>query len=189
MIRLLAALAALAGAALLVAIAVDVHRWQHASVRTPATLAGGVAQRLLGTGDDLALRAAVRAFEVAETTPYGFDNGQEQARVRALAQARLAGVAAVLPPREAAQAYDLLGVLAWGAPTAPPGVLDPADQAVGAFTEAARLNPADLDATFNLEVALRALEVRGVRHGPNPGSGPRGTGHSGAGAGTPGEGY
>ncbi len=188
MIRGAAALVAVAAAVFLVLLAVDVARWRHAS-RPPATLVGGVAEDLLGTRDDVALRAAVRAFANAEATPYGFDNGVTQTRVRAVAQARLAGVAAGAPGREAAQAYDLLGILAWGAPTAPLGVQDPADEAVGAFTTAARLAPGDTAAAFNLEVALRALQARGVRRGPNPGTGPRGTGHSGAGAGTPGEGY
>ncbi len=188
MIRAAAAAVALAAAAFLVLLAVDVGRWWDAT-RPPATLVGGIAADLLGTRDDVALRGAVRAFGRAEATPYGFDNGVTQTRVRALAQARLAGVAAGAPAREAAQADDLLGILAWGSPTAPLGVRDPADEAVGAFTTAVRLAPGDRAAAFNLEVALRALQSRGVRRGPNPGTGPRGSGHSGAGAGTPGEGY
>ncbi len=187
-IRGLAAVALSLAAVVLVLLAVDVVRVRHASTR-PHTLIGNVAEDVLGTRDDVALRQAVHAFEAAEATPYGFDNGQTQTRVRVLAQAQLAGVAATAPPREAAQAYDLLGILAWGAPTAPQGVLDPADQAVGAFTNAARLAPDDARAKFNLEIALRALEAHGRRSGANAGTGPRGTGHGGAGAGTPGSGY
>ena len=93
MIRVLAAVAALAAAAILIAIAVDVGRWEASGSRHPATLAGGTAERLLGTSDDVALRRAVLAFVAAERTPYGFDNGLQQARVRALAEAQLAGLA------------------------------------------------------------------------------------------------
>ena len=105
--------------------------------RPPATLVGGAAEHLLGTSDDVALRSGVRSFVAAERVPYGFDNGQQQSRARIEAEATLSRVAATTAPREASQADDLLGVLAWGAP-APAGVLDPADQAVQAFTNAAR---------------------------------------------------
>jgi hypothetical protein len=187
-IRVATATAALVVALALVALAVDVSRWRHAADRPP-TLVGHVAESLLGTSDDVALHRAVAAFAVAEATPYGFDNGLTQTRVRVLAQAQLSQVASASPARQAAQAYDLLGVLAWGAPTAPTGVLDPADEAVGAFTNAVRLDPGDRDAKLNLEIALRALVSRGVRPGANSGTGPRGTGHGGAGAGSPGSGY
>jgi hypothetical protein len=188
-IRVLGALAALVAAALLVGIAIDVGRWEHATTRTPSTLVGGAAESLLGTSDDIALRRAIVTFVNAENTPYGFDNGANQARVRALAQGVLADVVSSAPPKEASQADDLLGVLSWGGIRAPVGAVDPADRAVQAFTDASRLDPSNADARFNLEVALRALQSTGVRHGPSPSSGPRGTGHSGAGAGTPGQGY
>jgi hypothetical protein len=188
-IRVAAAVALLVAAAFLAAVAVDAGRWQTSDGGRPKTLAGGVAERVLGAGTDVALRRAVRQFVAAEKVPYGFDNGQAQARARALAQAQLSDVVGAAPPRAASQADDLLGVLAWGGTRAPTGVVDPADRAVNAFTDASRLDPANLDATFNLELALRALASTGVRHGPSPSSGPRGTGHSGAGAGTPGQGY
>ena len=121
--------------------------------------------------------------------PFGFDNGQAQARARALAEAQLADVATSGTLRSAAQANDLIGASAWGSTHAPAGAVDPADRAVTAFTNAARLDPLDDDATFNLELALRALESTAVRHGSSSSSGPRGIEHSGAGAGTPGRGY
>jgi hypothetical protein len=188
-IRATAALVLLVAAGLLAALAVDAGRWERSHGKLPKTLVGGVAENLLGAGNDLALRRAVRRFVAAERVPYGFDNGQAQARARAIAQAELSDVAAAAPPRAAAQADNLLGVLAWGGIRAPVGVVDPADRAVGAFTDASRLDPGDADAEFNLELALRSLESTGVRHGPSPSSGLRGTGHSGAGAGTPGQGY
>jgi hypothetical protein len=188
MIRAAVALALLVLAGLVAAVAIDVGRWEHAQDRPP-TLVGGVAEQLLGTSDDVALAGAVRAFTAAESVPFGFDNGQAQARARALAQAQLADVVARAGGSQASQADDLLGVLAWGGVRAPVGVVDPADRAVTAFTDAARLDPANAAAEFNLELALRALQGNGIRRGPSPSSGPRGTGHSGAGAGTPGSGY
>lgn len=189
MTRALAAAAAFAVAGLLVALAIDAGLWQHVGPRPPATLVGGVAEHILGTGDDVALRRAVNAFVGAERTPYGFDSGLAQSKVRARAEAQLAGVAATAPPREASEADDLLGVLAWGATSAPAGVLAPADQAVAGFTDAARLDPANTDATFNLELALRALQGHGVRVGSNESGTSQGIGRGGASAGTPGQGY
>ena len=188
MIRVLAALGALVAAGLLIAVAVDVGRWRHASDR-PATLVGNVAEDVLGTRQHVALRRAVRAFQAAEATPFGFDNGATQARVRALAQGELASLASSANGATASQVDDLLGVLAWGSVNAPLGVVDPADRAVGSFSDAARLDPSNTAAKFNLELALRALEARGTRQGPNAGTGPKATGQHGAGAGTPGEGY
>jgi hypothetical protein len=188
-IRVAAAVLALAAAAVTTALAVDVGRWEHSNGERPRTLVGRSAEHLLGAGSDVALRKAVRTFIAAEAVRYGFDNGQAQARARAEAQAELADVASAAPDRAASQADDLLGVLAWGGTRAPTGVVDPADRAVTAFTNAARLDPRNVDAEFNLELALRSLESTGVRHGPSPSGGPRGTGHSGAGAGTPGSGY
>jgi hypothetical protein len=188
-IRTAAAFLLLAAALLVAGVAVDAGRWGGSHGERPKTLVGGVAQHLLGAGSDVALRSAVRTFVAAERVPYGFDNGQAQARARALAQAKLADVATAAPPGAASQADDLLGVLAWGGTRAPTGLVDPADRAVGAFTDASRLDPGNADAEFNLELALRSLASTGVRHGPSPSSGPRGTGHSGAGAGTPGHGY
>jgi hypothetical protein len=187
-IRVLVALGALVAAGLLGAIAIDVGRWQHADGRPP-TLVGNVAEDLLGTRQHVALRRAVRAFQVAEATPYGFDNGATQARVRALAQGELASLGSSASGSTASQVDDLLGVLAWGSVNAPLGVVDPADRAVGSFGDAARLDPSNDDAKFNLELALRALESRGTRKGPNAGTGPKASGQHGAGAGTPGAGY
>jgi hypothetical protein len=190
MIRTAGVLLLLVAAGLVAAVAVDVGRWEHsAGDRPKTTLVGGVAEHLLGAGSDVALRRAVRGFVAAERVPYGFDNGQAQARARALAQAQLSDVVATAPPRAASQADDLLGVLAWGGTRAPTGLVDPADRAVAAFTDASRLDPANAAAEFNLEIALRSLQSTGVKNGASSSSGPRGTGHSGAGAGTPGRGY
>jgi hypothetical protein len=188
-IRAVLAATAVVVALVLCALAVDAGRWRHVGARPPATLLGGTAEHLVGTRDDVALRSGIAAFVAAQRTPYGFDNGQHQTRVRIAAGAQLAGVASGAPPREASQADDLLGVLAWGAAEAPAGVLDPADRAVQAFTAAARLDPTNTDAAFNLELALRALAPHGSRQGTNPNAGTNGIGTSGAGSGGAGEGY
>jgi hypothetical protein len=188
-IRGLTAIAALVAAVVLVALAVDVGRWRSVGPRPPATLVGGVAEHVLGTGDDVALRRALRSFRLAELVPRGFDNGVHQGEVRAMSEGQLAGVAATAPAAEASQADNLIGVLAWGSTSAPAGVLDPADRAVQAFTNAARLDPSNSAAEFNLELALRALAPHGQRVGVSPGSTSTGTGNGGAGSGGPGSGY
>lgn len=152
--------------------------------------AGAVLAPQLEGGDQAApLRRAVHAFDRAAATPRGFDNGVTRARVRDLAQAQLASVADRGTAREAAQADDLLGVLAWGGLRAPAGVTAPGDRSVSLFAEAVRLSPDDTDAKFNLEIALRALAGHGTRAGSAPGAGSRGSGRRGAGVGTPGRGY
>src|SRR5437879_5120701 len=98
-IRAAAALVLLVAAGLLAAVAVDAGRWESSHGKQPKTLVGGVAENLLGASNDLALRRAVRRFVAAERVPYGFDNGQAQARARAIAQAELSDVAAAAPPR------------------------------------------------------------------------------------------
>jgi hypothetical protein len=189
MTRALVAFVAFVASAVLVAVAVDAGRWQHVGTHPPSTLVGGVAENLLATHDDVTLRRVVASFVAGEQTPVGFDNGRNRARVRAEAEAQLAEAAAALPRREAAQADNLLGILAWGSTKASDGVLDPADRAVNAFTEAARLDPGDTAAAFNLELALRSLAAQGARRGASPNSSSKGIGHSGAGSGAPGEGY
>jgi hypothetical protein len=149
---------------------------------------GDPAGRLLALGDDLALRRAVRAFVVAELTPRGFDNGEHRSRVRAAAEASLTDAAARGSGSQASQADNLLGVLVAAAGRVTGGVTAD-DRARDAFESAVRADPANGDAKYNLELLLRRSRATGTRHGPGSGSGPRGTGRRGAGAGTPGRGY
>ena len=149
-----------------------------------------VARPSLVAGGDRAapLRQAVRSFVAAERTGRGFDNGVTRGRRFGIAEARLSAVASDAPARDAAQAYDLLGVLAWGGTSAPAGVTAPADRSVDAFTTAVRTDPSDVAAKTNLEIALRALQAHSSRTGSSPGAG-TGAGRRGAGAGVPGRGY
>jgi hypothetical protein len=138
--------------------------------------------------DDLALRRAVRAFVVAERTPRGFDNGERQSRVRASAEAALTEAAVRGSASRASQADNLLGVLVATAGRVTGGVTAD-DRARAAFESAVRADPKNGDAKYNLELLLRRSRAAGTRRGPGSGSGPRGTGRRGAGAGTPGRGY
>jgi hypothetical protein len=190
------------GAAL---VAVDVERWRDRIVTgdrvvaanpaadvswTPSTLVPfDPARRLVGPADDIDLREAVRAFVIAQRTPYGFDNGQQRTFRRERADAALAEVILTGSPRQVAQADVLTGVLAFSAASAPAGVATPGERSVEALSEAARLDPADLAAKFDLELVLRALAPQGTRPGSIPSAGGKGAGHKGAGAGLPGRGF
>jgi hypothetical protein len=145
------------------------------------------AGRLTGLGDDIALREAIRAYVVAARTGEGFDNGRLRSLRRDAAAAALASVVARGRPIEVARADVLLGVLVFD--TRSTSVAAPGEQSVSAFSEAARLDPSDLAAKFDLELALRALTPAGTRPGSNPAAGGKGHGRRGAGAGLPGSGF
>ena len=204
-VRIVLALVALVLAALALLLAVDVGRWRTqiaagdrtmaahpaADIRwTPSTLLPfDPARPLVGPGDDIALREAIRDFVIARHTGRGFDNGAEQSLRREIAESALEGVVLTGSPLQVARADVLLGVLAFSAASAPPGVATPAERSVDAFTEAARLDPSDTAAKFDLEVVLRALTPIGTRPGSNPSAGSEGHGGHGAGAGLPGSGF
>jgi hypothetical protein len=192
-------------ALLAVLVAVDVGRWRDEITRGDAKVAvdSGAdvpfsrstivpfdpASRLVGLGDDIALRRSIRQFTIALHTPRGFDNGVQRERRRAVAEAALEDVAVHGSVRQVAQADVLLGVLSFGTSSAPVGVTAPGERSVEAFAEAARLDPTSLAAKFDLELALRALAPRGTRPGSNPSANGNGPGRHGAGAGVPGSGF
>ena len=140
--------------------------------------------RAVDASRDVDLRRAVQLYVAAVHARRGFDAGETRSRVRSAAESALAAVAAKGSPAAASQANDLLGVLqALG----PRGTED--ELAVASFRTAVRVDPSNLDAKINLELALRRLRSTQVRHGPGTGTGTRGTGRRGAGSGTPGRGY
>jgi hypothetical protein len=204
-VRVALALVALVLALAAVLLALDIGRWREqiaagdrrlaanpvAQVRlTPSTLLpGDPARRLLGVDDNVVLRKAIRAFSVAQRTGLGFDNGQERSLRQAEAEGLLEGVVLSGSPSQVAQADVLIGVLAFAKTSAPDGVTTPGARAIAAFTEAARLDPANVAAKFDLELTLRALAPHGTRPGSNPSTGGKGPGHGGAGAGLPGSGF
>ncbi len=158
-------------------------RWRAAPL-----LPGDPARALLALGDDLALRRGVRAFLVAEATPYGFDNGVNQTRVRSGAEIVLSDLAANGSAANASQAGDLLGVLVAKAGRVTGGITAD-DRARSAFEAAVRRDPSNTDAKYNLELLLRRTKATTTRQGPGSGSGALAHGRRGAGAGTPGRGY
>lgn len=158
-------------------------RWQASTL-----LPGDPAKPLLGVGDDLALRRAVRAFLVADVLKRGFDNGVTQTRGRAGAEIVLSDVAARGLPAAASQAGDLLGVLVAKGGRVTGGVTAD-DRARAAFEAAVRRDPSNADAKYNLEMILRRTRATATRQGPGNGSGALGHGRKGAGSGTPGRGY
>jgi hypothetical protein len=200
--RLAAAAAALALAALLALLAADVRTWRatfqaddlrfraaegaspdwRATTLLPARLSRG----LLGVDDDRALRQAVAAFRTARGARSGF----VRRHARGEAEAALSAVAADDGSRrQASQASDLLGVLAFADATTGRRSATPVERSVAAFRNAVRLDQGNEAAKYNLELLLRLLEARGQRIGPNPAPGPRAGGQRGAGAGRPGRGY
>jgi hypothetical protein len=157
---------------------------------TPDTLVPfDPARRLVGLDIDVALRRAIRAFVVARHTGEGFDDGASLSRREAAAAAALEKVVLAGSPRQASRADVLLGVLEFNRSSAPAGLEDAAQQSVNAFTEGARLDPANTAAKFDLELLLRALAPVTTRPGSNPAAGGKGRGQHGAGAGLPGNGF
>ena len=127
--------------------------------------------------DDARLRAAVAAYEAAARAGRGFDSGLTRTVLRSRAQALLTEIAVAEDRKDAAHADVLLGVLA-----------------AGGGRSAAGQTPDELDndnvaAKFDLEFAVRRLRAVCARTGAGQGSGPRGGGRRGAGAGLPGRGY
>ncbi len=198
-LRFMPALVLVVLAVLIALLAADVRGWQRtfasddlrtssswdASPRIPWNLAA----RLLGVGDDVRARRAIRLYEQTVSTRARLDNALGVTAARARAETELAEVARGRGPRSS-QAGTLLGILAFG-DLARGGGRDPsqAETAIADFENAVRADPADEIAKFDLELVLRMLAARGVRTGVTSGSGVGSTGHQGAGGGTPGQGY
>lgn len=148
----------------------------------------GLADRLLGARDELALRRALDAYSAAARTREGFDFGANRTRAREEASAALADVASSGSPAHAAQASDLLGVLAFQGSRdgrRPASV----EHALSALRAAIALDPDDEAAKVNLEIVLRLITPQGARPGARPGGEPRQAGRRGGGAGGAGRGY
>ena len=138
--------------------------------------------------DDARLRAAVAAYEAAARAGRGFDSGLTRTVLRSRAQALLTEIAAAEDRRDAAHADVLLGVLAAGGGRSAAGQT-PDELGRDLFETAVRLDNDNVAAKFDLELAVRRLRAVGARTGAGQGSGPRGGGRRGAGAGLPGRGY
>jgi hypothetical protein len=153
-------------------------------------LPAGAAGSALGVSDDEQVREALRLFRAAYGRRAQIGPGEDLQAARAAAEAALLPLAARRDAKIAAQASDLLGLLAADdpSPTAP-GTPSPLERALTSFQTAVRRDPANEAAKANLELALRLLEARGVRSGGTGGTGPRSGRSRGAGAGREGQGY
>lgn len=167
--RFVLAAAALAGAVLLAGLGLAAKSWRS-------------------NDSGSRLREAVAAYEVAARAGRGFDNGVTRAGLRSRAQALLTDVAIGRDKRAAAQADVLLGVLAAEGGRSAAGET-PDERSRDLFETAVILDQASRAAKFDLELVVRRMKAVGTRRGPGQGSGPRGGGRRGAGAGLPGRGY
>ena len=152
-----------------------------------------LAARLIGTGDDVELRRAVRAVLLARLAdPSVSVSDPAIALLRNAAQARLDYiVASDATAADRSRAAGLLGVIGISRL-----VLETQDRAAALSSTVANLqlaielDPSNHDAKYNLELALqraRGTQLTEGAGGQNPS--PGGTGSSGAGAGDPGSGY
>ena len=191
--------AAAVGAAL---VAGDVRSWHTAltsgdaryeaqparALWQPHARVGHVAARLLGVDDDVAARNALQAYVDAAKLHLRLDNAAEVEGARGHAQDALERVARSADRSRASQADTLLGILAFRA-SASGGSQSQVDAAISDFTDAVRNDPQNADAAFDLELLLRLTAAHGTRVQPGQGGGFGRTGHRGAGAGQPGNGY
>lgn len=202
-----AAVLCLALALGLAVVAADVARWrdalpvgdaryrvspEDANLWAPSTVApDGLSRVLLGVGDDVEFRDALRALRVARLGDATVSD-PTVALLRNEAQARLEAVASGDDVRShRSRAAGLLGVL--GLARLATETQDPAaalEVAVVNFKLALALDPGNDEAKFNLELALqRARGVQITEAGGGADPSPGGSGAEGAGAGDPGSGY
>ena len=197
----------LALSAVVLLLAADVGRWQDAMAADDVAYRAvpdapklwsprqfvpfGLAEHMVGTRDDVALRQAVQALRLGE-----LETGPTSDPVIALhrgdARARLQEIAGSNDDRiSRSRAYNLLGVYSFAAALSEArGQFAFIRDAVAAFQLAIDLDPENVEAKANLELALqkgKALEAAEAGGGPNPT--PGGAGAKGAGAGDPGSGY
>jgi hypothetical protein len=196
---------ALAGAVVLVLVAVDARAWS-ATVRDDDALfrvaparatwdAGarapfGLSERLLGTADDVRLRRAIQAFQVTrlQTTFYIQDPGLQAAKAKATLA--LVEVERKGPGNEArSTAANLLGVLAFqDARLDPSSAQTSLRRATLAFRRAIIWDATNEDAKSNLELILRLAQVANQTRRAQEGLFGNSRGH-GTGAGRSGTGY
>jgi hypothetical protein len=163
-------------------LAADVDRWPSALARghTPSARLGGAAEWVLGTGDDLSDRRALRLYRAAQAVSNRLDAGVERRSRRALAEIALAGPAASSEPARASQARTLLGILSFD---------ESVDVATADFTDAVLADPRNDAAKYDLELMLRLTAPYAARPAAGRSSRVGRAGRRGAGGGVPGSGY
>jgi hypothetical protein len=194
----------LAGAALLALLALELVRWQHQVARDDSLFQltperSGLwrvshappvdpSRWILGLDDDIAYRRALQLFWLGRPT-LTYKPNQPADSVRA--QVTLARLATGDPsPRRRANALTLLGYLVLAGPGTQDLKLRLAhlSEGISDFREAIALDPTQVDAKLNLELALRAQQDvldQFVGHGATAGVGTR----AGGGLGLVGSGY
>ena len=197
------AVAAIAVGLAALALGHDIRSWDRALERGDAAFATdpaaarwtastwlphGVARRLLGLDDDLALRRSEQAFAATRVPPGGFSSDETTARRQADAELALGDVIATGSPSQTSRAGNLLGILAVPDGSASNPAADEA-RAAAIFDAAIRADPANADPAYNLELLLRRIRVVGTRDGSGNGAGDLGDALAGAGSGSPGSGY
>lgn len=181
-LRLTGAAALAAVAVLASLLAADVNAWPKALAHghAPSTRLGGAAENVLGTGDDLSYRRALRLYRAAAAVPDRLDNALERQTRRAQAETALEGPAASTEPARASQAQTLLGIIALDQSVNP---------ATADFTDAVLADPGNEPAKYDLELLLRLTAPYRTRPGAGQSSQSDRTGRRGAGGGVPGSGY
>jgi hypothetical protein len=201
-LRIAGAVVALLAAALFVAVALDAHAWgtripaddlrfHHDALskglwqpeqRTPLHLT----QHVLGIGNDLTYRNALRAFRVGRPLDPLTNTTTAARRIRAQIELQDFIEHSNNSIRRS-QASNLVGVLAFAAATQDVSQrITFLNNAIAAFRTAIELDPTNDDALFNLEYALGQLkEAAEQQAGPNKRLGSQG----GAGLAEPGHGY
>lgn len=201
-VRVGGAAVCLGAATFLVLIALDAHAWSsrlpaddlryrrdasaYALWRPSQLLPGGVARGVLGIGDDVAYRQALRDFRLGRVTEPvaapAITNHRISAQVELTHVADTTGNAQIR-----SQVDNLLGVLGFGLGSQDFGQRNAFfDNAISAFRSAVVLDPSNDDAFFNLEFALDQVRSSGEQQAPGSAQ----LGHRGhAGLKPPGKGY
>jgi hypothetical protein len=200
-----AALVALAGAVVLVLVAVDARAWS-ATVRNDDALfrvaparptwdAGarapfGLSQRLLGTADDVRLRQAIKAFQLARLQTTFFIQDPSLQAAKAKATLALVAVERQGPSNRArSTAANLLGVLSFQEARLDPSSAQTSIRlATLAFRRAILWDATNDDAKSNLELVLRLAQLANQVQRDQEGLFGNSRGH-GTGAGRGGTGY
>lgn len=201
-LRIGGAVVCVAAAVVLVLVAVDAHAWSSRlsaddlryrkdasspGLWRPAQISpGGLARHIMGIGDDLAYRRAMRDFRLGRVT--------EPISTPAITSHRIAAEVELTQVADTSgdakmesQVDNLLGVLGFGLGTQDYGQRQAFfNNAISSFQSAVVLDPSNDDAFYNLEYALDQLQSTGE----TPAQGSTQLGHrGGAGLKPPGHGY
>ena len=182
LLRIAAAVLALALAAALALVGRDVQLWparvarddlafaagRTAAWRTPGRPWASLSERLLGLHDDLAFRRTLALVRATGSVPLAADAKWLQ-RLAKAEQGLAAAEEHERNPARASAAANLLGITYFeGALVSGEQAAASLQASLAAFQRAVALDPDNGDAKFNLELLLQLLRVRGDEFGWNP---------------------